>query len=143
MTWTYTGPTTSERDEVRYIVQDTNCDEQLLQDNEIDYELLKNSTVDRAALSAAEKIARFFGRQATVRDAGFSVDYAARAKWYWELVKDLRSQGVGIAPYVGGISRDDKHSQEADTDRVEPAFTRDQFDHHGDHRDHHHESSHT
>jgi len=38
MTWTYTGnPGTSRLDEVRFLIQDTNSDEQLLRDEEIEY----------------------------------------------------------------------------------------------------------
>jgi len=46
--------------------------------------------------------------------------------------KSLRMQGVRkVKPYAGGISKDDKDTQESDTDWVKPHFVIGQHDHPG------------
>lgn len=45
------------------------------------------------------------------------------------LEKDLvRTAVLGARPYAGGISQDDKDSQESDVDRAQPSFVRGMFD---------------
>lgn len=44
-----------------------------------------------------------------------------------KLGKDFKKDSIVVAPYAGGISIADKESRESDSDRVRPAFTRDDF----------------
>lgn len=128
MTWTYDSPQASDKDTVRFLVQDTNTNEQLASDEEIEWALAEHGNIVRAAAAeVAEAIGRHFARQATITDAGFRVDYSKRAEMYFAIAKDLRQRFQAVSPFAGGISITDKDSREEDTDRVRPAFTRDQF----------------
>ena len=126
MSWSYASPTASNKDVVRYLLQDTNTNEQLVSDEEIFWELSQQSNVRTVAAHIAEVIARKFARQASTSTPDFRVDLGGRAKFYRDLAKELRSR-AGVAPYVGGISIDDKDTYKEDTDRVQPVFRRDQF----------------
>lgn len=156
MSWTYSGnPRTSRRDEVRFLIGDTNpdSDENLLQDEEIDYALslypvLSDSTtvdsdgnaipiIDRsrqplmAALVCAEAIWAYFQRQVDERLPPVNFEYAARAKNYKVKVDDLRriiTMRGGLLPYAGGISKLVKEGVEGDQDRVEPDFNKHSMD---------------
>lgn len=53
MTWTYSGnPGSSSRDEVRFLIQDTDTDDQLLSNEEIDYLLTSYGDPYSAAVAA-------------------------------------------------------------------------------------------
>lgn len=86
-----------------------------------------------AELRTLETIAQAWTGGGKVAGLGFQVDDSAFGaqleKAIARLQKTLLTQyGIGIvsaAPYVGGISIADKQTQEQDTDRVQPAFTRD------------------
>lgn len=128
MTWTYSGdPTSSARDQLRYRIGDTDQSSPLLSDEELDFELAEVSgSVARAAPSAAEEILSRFARQVdkSVGDLRISASqrHAQYARTVAKLKKSLRR---GAAPWAGGISVSDKESRAADTDSVEPAFSRD------------------
>lgn len=145
MTWTYTSPLTSRKDEVRFLIGDTNADEdeQLLQDEEIDYSLALYSvptdvinldttvTIDRtrqplmAAVICAEAIWSRFQRQANEQLPPVNFEYADRAKNYRVLVDDLRMKAIvrgQLTPFVGGMDILDKVINREDESRVEPEF---------------------
>ena len=126
MVWSYSGsPGAHNRDLVRFLVQDTLEDEQLVTDEEIDYVLTQFADARQAAAQVADVIARGFARQANTKTPELSVDFTARAKEYRSLAVALRRESaeLGAIPYAGGISTADKDAQEALTDRVQPAFT--------------------
>jgi hypothetical protein len=54
MTWTYVGPATSDRDKVRFLIQDVETTRQLLSDEEIAWLLTEWADVYDAAANAAE-----------------------------------------------------------------------------------------
>lgn len=148
MSWNYSGnPATSRKDEVRFLIGDTNNDpdEQMLQDEEIDYLLsifpvssdivnADNSvTIDRtrqpllAALACAEAIWMYFSRQADEELPVVKFEHAARAANYKKTVDDLRIKVAtrgGAIVYAGGISVTDKIVNVFDADRVKPFFWR-------------------
>jgi hypothetical protein len=153
--WTYTDPRTSRKDEVRFLVGDTNADpdEQLLQDEEIAYALELypitsdvtvpdgnggfTTIIDRteqplmAALVCAEAIWAYFQRQADERLPPVNFEFAARAKNYKVKVDDLRrviAVRGGVQPYVGGISILDKERNRDDQDKPSPDFYRKEHD---------------
>ena len=141
MAWSYSGnPALSRKDEVRFLIGDTNSDsdEQMLTDEEIEYSLTlypissdTSTIIDHtrqphmAALVCAEAIWSYFQRQADERLPPVTFEYAARAKNYKIKVDDLRrvvAMRGGLQPYVGGISVLVKESIYTDSDRVRPAF---------------------
>jgi len=133
--WTYSGnPASSDRDAVRFEIQDTDQSTPLVSDEEIDYALDQEGSVLAAAARCCEALARRFGSQAdlSITSAGDSVkrSYAARATNYMALAERLRAR-VGSStgtPWYGGGSKAGKAALRNDPDRVQPAFRRGQFD---------------
>lgn len=90
-----------------------------------------------AAALAAQSIA---GKYATLVDKSvgdLKLSYSQRSKAWAELSKTLRvsartSTGSVLAPWAGGISQADKTTERADTDRVQPVFTREFAQQEGD-----------
>lgn len=126
MTWTYSMALTGNNDIVRYLVGDVDTTDQLVQDEEIAFAVSQNPNVRLAAAEIADRIALKFARGVTTRVGETQVNYSDRAKPYAALAKQLRLEaGLRSAlPYAGGISIADKAGQNAHTDRVAPAFTR-------------------
>ena len=131
MTWTYSGdPASSNRDAVRFLIRDTNESDQLLSDEEIAWLLSQNgSNVYKAAVAGAFTVSASFSDQAVTKTVGaLSLSYQARSENYKNIARDLKAQygvvGATFAPFASGISRDDKETQESDTDWDKPAFTR-------------------
>lgn len=130
MTWTYDGdPSDNTKDEVRFLVGDTNTADRLVEDEEINY-ALANESVYNAAATVSEAIAAKFAREADFSVDGLSKSLSQRSEHYRELAKKLRSRASvkAVTPYAGGTSISDKDSVDSDTDRVKPRFRRDQFD---------------
>ena len=127
MSWTYSGnPADSDKDAVRFLVQDTDTTDQLVQDEEIAWALTQGGGVYTAAALVAGTIAAKFARMADKETVGkVSVSYTKRAEQYFLLEDELKqkaaTQNVPL-PYAGGISVSDVETVEDNTDRVEPSF---------------------
>jgi hypothetical protein len=131
MTWTYGGdPSASDRDEVRFLVGDTDTTEQLVTNEEIAYAILKSSNNQLAAACIANALAAKFARKADKSVGDLSITYSQQAKQFRELAAQLMKDGSisGAMPYASGISVSGKDTVEEDTDRVQPSFRRGQFD---------------
>lgn len=131
MAWTYSGdPSTSSKDAVRFLIGDTDTTDQQMQDEEINYLLtLYGGDVYTAAIVAARSLASKYARFPDVRIGDYSTSNSQRFNAYLALAKQLeQTQNVGLIhkakPYAGGISIADKQQDEQNTDRVKPAFTR-------------------
>ena len=124
MTWSYSSPLDGLKDQVRYLVADTDTDDQLVTDEEILWQLTQYSDTRQAAVAVAQQIAVKFARYATVRSNDLSVDWNARATQYRMIAEDLKrqQQETWAQPYAGGISESDKEAVEEDTDRTLPSF---------------------
>lgn len=133
MTWTYTNsPSTSERDEVRFLVGDTDSSDQLVSDEEIAYALAQEGNARAAAALVAESIASIFGRKADKSVGDLKISYRGQSEHYMSIAKKLRSASTKFAsPYAGGISDSDKNTVEDDSDRLRPSFERGLHDHKG------------
>jgi len=128
MTWTYTSDFTASKDKVRFLVQDTDTNDQLVSDEEITFALAQNSNIYRAASIVARSIGLKLSRELTLNPApgGVSLDSQAQAEKYLKLADELTAQATaqGAASiFVGGISISDKQTREEDTDRPVPSFT--------------------
>jgi len=141
--WSYSGdPTTSPKDEVRFLVGDTNPNDQMLLDGEINYtlKLVYGQTAPipaqgnylPAAYCADGLIAKYT-RAADKAVGDLKISFSQRVKQFQELACLLRRRATlaGVIITAGGQSLADKAAQNADPDRVQPAITIDGMDYSG------------
>jgi hypothetical protein len=101
MAWTYSGdPSTSDKDKVRFLVGDTDTDDQLLNDAEINYCISQaGGSIYQSAHDAAYAVAGKFSRMATSKSVGdMSLSYSDRAKAYFDLANELLELGARREP---------------------------------------------
>ncbi len=112
MSWEYQGPSASDKDEVRFLIGDTDVEDQLLSDEEIqflvDTWLPVHGTTFYVASIACETIAAKLAREISYSADGVSVSLSELQAKYEKQAETLREQHkslfVGGAPDVGGIS---------------------------------------
>jgi hypothetical protein len=120
----FTYDISTERGQVRFYVGDTDSTDPLLEDAEVDFLLDAEGSVKAAAIAAAETIAAEFSRLADKSVGDLSISQSQKAAQYFALAEWLRrAMAKGALLYFGGISKTTKETREADTDRVDPAFT--------------------
>jgi hypothetical protein len=122
---TYSGnPSNSTRDQVRFLLRDTDMSSPILTDAEIDWLLTEEPNVYLAAASAAEQVTSRFANLADKQVGDLRISYRNQVRDWDQRATALRKRGVirSALPYAGGISRDDKRNVELDTDRVKPSF---------------------
>jgi len=104
MTFTYSGtPSASQRDAIRFLLNDTDSTDVLLQDEEISYLIATWTNTYEAARGGAEVIASRFTRDAdnvskTVGDISISKSFQNKAKEYRALAKSLFEQRMRLSP---------------------------------------------
>jgi len=79
--------------------------------------------------ATARAIAANFGASVNKRSGDVSIDASDKYKHYMDLATSLDRQAIlrglgSTSAYAGGISLSDKDTQESNTDRVPPKFTR-------------------
>lgn len=112
MTFTYAAPGVSEKDTVRFLIQDTTDSEHYLEDEEIDYAIAKWmplwGTLEFVAATLAETIASRYAREASYSADGVSISLGPVGDQFRQLAASLRAQHksllVGGSPDVGGVS---------------------------------------
>jgi hypothetical protein len=128
MAWNYDPSqlATSQKDQVRVEIQDTDSSVALLQDEEIEYALSVESNLWGAAARCCEQLSRRFMQKPDTRlGRNLELRYAQQQKQYADMAKDLRRKAMGAAvPWAGGTSKSEKETAEADSDRVQPIFTK-------------------
>lgn len=129
MAWSYNPAAlaTSEKDQVRLEIGDTDETAQLLSDEEINHAISVESNNWGAAARCCEIIARSYLRKADVRigRGGTSITYTQQAQQYQDMATALRKRAIAMhAPWAGGRSKSDKASLAQDTDAVQPIFTK-------------------
>ena len=132
MTWTYSGdPASSDRDEVRFLVGDTDTNDQLVTDEEIAYAVANEGNNYLAAAEICRAIAAKFAKLVDKSVGDLRIAYNQRQQAYKDLMKMLTTRGNRSAatPYAGGISISDKDTVEDNTDRVQPGIKRNLHDH--------------
>lgn len=128
--WSYSGdPELTTKDAVRFLIGDTDEDDQQVSDEEIAYLLTQTGdSASLAAVTAAGALASKFSRMSVKeKDVGdLKIVYADRAAAYRQIAADITTTlgGSGAAPiaYAGGISISDMELHEGNTDRVPPSF---------------------
>lgn len=136
MTWEYSGdPTTSAKDEVRFMLGDVNEDDPQLEDEEIDYLLTKHGDVGAAAIAGCTALATRYGQRAvdTKVVGDLRIEYADRAANFTALAQQIAStvSTVRPKPVAMGITHSQKREAEEDTDRVRPSIRIGMDDHPG------------
>jgi hypothetical protein len=135
--WTYSGnPASSVKDAVRFEIQDTNANAQLLQDAEIVYAISQEAPntppsegeVLSASARCMEVLQRLFAAQADTEIGSLKETYSKQAEVYAKRASELRKRAQGMhAPWAGGLSESEKQVREENTDRVPPLFKKGQF----------------
>jgi hypothetical protein len=128
MTWSFddTSLATSEKDQVRLLIGDTDTNDQLLSDEAIAFYLSqRGDSVNLAAADACDSIAAKYARQVDTKNGQLSVSASQRAEAYRKLGADLRAQNAELCgAFFGGQSIDGKIELETDTDAIQPRFAR-------------------
>lgn len=130
MTWTYSGnPGSSDLNQLRFRIQDTNTLDQQLTDEELSWLLTSEGTVNSAAAAALRILLAKYSRLANKRVGDLSIDYTPIIRNYQSLLDAIVADAAvqDAMPFAGGISVSGKQALEQDTDRVTPAFGREQF----------------
>lgn len=132
MTWSYSGKPSEEnpKDQVRFLVQDTIQDDQLLSDEEINFLLTLEGGPLKAAVKAAETIGGQFARKCDESVGQVKLSLSQKSKQFFELAAKLKrhSDIKSAVPFSGALDISQKDSQRDDDDRVEPIFRRELHD---------------
>lgn len=132
--WNYSGdPDSSAKDQVRFLIGDTDSKDKLLNDAEIRYLLkLYNQFPMNAAIRACEVIIAKFSRLADETVGQVRITFSQKAKAYATLRAQLQERLAieGATPFAGGISKTQKQSNEYDEDRVRPDFSKHMMENH-------------
>lgn len=121
MTWTYGGdPSANDRDAVRFLLGDTDINNQLVQDEEIDWLISQHEDIYWAAAGAAETLSSKYSSAADSKSAdGLSISNNLSQK-YTDLASRLRILAASRRrlgkPYAGGLSRKERQLDDADHD---------------------------
>jgi hypothetical protein len=140
MAWSYNPSnlgtdTDAERlNVVRYLVGDTDVNDQQVQDEEITFALSQvGGNVYFGASFVADTIASLYSRRVTTKlDGALSAEYSDLAKQYRDLSVNLKQQGLkysGSALGVswGGLKVTEVDAVRDDDTRLSPAFRMDRF----------------
>ena len=134
MTVTYTDPSNSNSDAVRWLVGDTDTSNADLQDEEIAFALTQaGDDVYLAAAISARALAGKFAKLVDTKFESVSSDYSNLRDNYYALATKLEKQskqygsrGLGL-PAAGGLTYSDIDANDQNTDRVDPVFKQGQF----------------
>jgi len=134
MTVSYTDPSNSNSDAVRWLVGDTNIADAELQDEEIAFALNQSANdVYSAAAICARALAGKYANYVDTKFEDVSSDYSQLSEGYYKLAVRLDAQskkhgtkGLGV-PAAGGLTYSDIESNDLNNDRVQPKFKQDQF----------------
>jgi len=102
MAATYDSSLSTDKDKVRFLIQDTVVASAMLQDEEITFMLTEYDDYHLASAACADVLSAKFASMADKKTVGkLSITYTNRSKTYSDLAKQLRVQSV--VPYAGGV----------------------------------------
>ena len=131
MTFTYGFGFNTDLNKVRLLIRDTNSTDVKFEDEEINQFLDLETNVYRAAGLAARTMQALTAEKVSKTVGKLSIQLSDQSKQWGALADEYYTRGKAKGSpriYAGGISVAAKNTQEADTDRVEPAFARGQHD---------------
>ena len=124
MPWSYDSNLKAEKDQVRFLIRDTNSAGQLFQDEEIKWMIANEQNIYMAAAQLCDNLVVKAGNVRSKKISEFSITYDSH--FYKSLAGSLRARGCNYqTPYAGGISMADKLAVQQDSDWVTPAISRD------------------
>lgn len=129
MTWTYSGnPGSSSRDELRFLIGDTDSADPLFSDEELDYLLTEHGgSVPAAAMASCRRLIAKYSRYVDQKTGDIDIKYSQRISQLNSLMDTLRGD-LRPVPYAGGISVSDIEAVRDDDDRQGPVFVLGMFD---------------
>ena len=104
MSWNYSGdPSSSDKDKVRFLIGDTDTNEQLLTDEEIDFLIGKHDSIWGTCAEACESIAAQYSKRSDVGlGGGMDSDISQKAQQYRDMAKEFRRKSAGAhVPFDG------------------------------------------
>jgi len=122
VTWTYTDPSSSDRDAIRFLIGDTDVNDQQLSNEELDFCLSEGGSVKGAAREACEALIAKYTRLVNQSTGSINISYGDRLAHYQQLLVTLRGK-MRAVPWAGGSSIADKTAREEDEDRPKSVFT--------------------
>lgn len=139
MAWTYdptnlgTATLAEQLDSVRFLVGDTDTNDQQVQDEVIAFALEQfNGNIYSSAAFVARGIAAKYSRLVdTDLDGQLAESYSQLQKHYKDLAKELEMQSLtnsaGLGFSAGGINVSEMYTARLDPNRNQPRIRRDQF----------------
>ena len=139
MAWSYSGdPDSSALDGIRFLIGDTDTNDQLLSNEEISWmnsQVTGSTTSTDSLYTVAYRclitIASKFSRLADQAVGDMGVSRSQKAKGARDQAKELKrlaeSEGGTPTPYAGGITVSDKEIDIDNSDLVKPSFSQGQF----------------
>lgn len=131
-TYEYEPSLATDKDRVRFLVQDVVDGAWLLSDEEYTWLLTQYGSIEQAALQALYTLSRRYSLLAdkavgdlSISYSQLSANFAARAKEVLDLAGGAVGSVAVATPYAGGLSISEKEADREDTDLVQPYFTPD------------------
>jgi len=129
----YSGdPSSSNVDLVRFLSGDSDINDEYVSDAEIEYCISSSGNATGAAVMVCDHIAAKFAREVDAKvgaDGELNLKMSQVTKQFTQRATELRKQlAMNATPWAASISVAEKEAQENRSDRVKPAFTRDQLD---------------
>ena len=126
MSFSYSGdPASSDKDAVRFLIQDTVASSKEFEDEEITYMLTTKGNVRSAAILALKTLASKYATAVDKAVGDLRLSLSQKYDHYVSLIKQFEGEAAMVAlPFAGGISVSNKETYEADSDRVQPRFTK-------------------
>ena len=128
MTWTYDAAVRTDLNRTREAIGDTDSSDEQLPNEVISEKLTDLGSVNSASIACIKLLMAKYVRLVSQTTGPISVQHSLRLAAYKEMMAILKSDGQFAAGFCGGISVSDKEAREADTDTVQPSFTRGMFD---------------
>lgn len=124
MAFTYSAALTTNRDRVRFLLQDTTnttARPNLLDDSEIDWVLTVEANIYMSAALCADALASRFRGQSSKTVGSLSITYSSQM--WSDIAKKLRARGsMHMIPTAGGITVTDRDAIWENTDLLRPSF---------------------
>jgi len=125
MSWSYSAALATDKDRVRFLIGDTDTNDQQLQDEEITWLLTQRSNFTLAAADGARALAAKYARMVDTTNLSLSVSASQRSEAYKALADQLEAKAAALAGAemdVGGITIAGKVTLASDSGAVQPNF---------------------
>lgn len=131
MTWNYSGrPSSSDRDQVRFLMGDIDENEPLMPDEEILFAISEQSNLRLAAAMCLRALASLYSRKVTNKVGDVSTNCSDLAKAFKARADELDPLGQAtmssslVLPSFGGLTVSGKEALSEDGNAVQPFFER-------------------